>query len=91
MGYDYTKLSNRMAMLFDGFRGRAPSAALEAAREFLDYNEYGVAYEALADVLASNRVSITEAELSAMREVAEQMELEAGAWQQLSPLVAQME
>lgn len=66
------------------FRGRLGDAYLDAALDYLDYNELGLAFETLNDYLVEFDIAINQAEFDLIQELAEEMEMVLHRGEQLN-------
>jgi hypothetical protein len=85
--YDYKALERKLLDLVDLLEPRLSPEERREIRSYVDFNEYGVAFEYLCELLGQKNVSLDPRAYTLIEEAGRQMELPPSTWSGLAPRV----
>ncbi len=84
MSYDkayFVSVQTSLRQVLSELHSAIPHTDREEIKEFIEHNELGLALEWLCASVTDNNVSLTEKQHEAIRQIAEQMQIDADWWQ----------
>ena len=76
-----------LTALADSFAGRLPDSIIEDVKEYVDFREWGVAFNLLCEQLYEFDIAISESEWEQIENIGKALKLEDYSWIELKELL----
>lgn len=67
-------------------KNKLPSNDIKLIHEYLEYNEWGIAFEVLCSAIESDKINISLADFEEIKAIGKRMNIDEGLWINIIPL-----